>query len=228
MTAREMNIFNMFVGTIQFDTANSNDYRDLPDAATYFTIVREAVAAFEEYAAAQTSGASGRAVERQSVLREAIRRKMKRYSRTARALNLDDAGFRRLFSIPNNDSYQLLLATAREFVEEGRRFTAEFRRKGIPAGLADELEDDIEALEAAINAKAGAHTEKVGAGAGIDAQIERGMEAEIQLDAIMHNVYFDDPVKLSQWQSARHVKRAPRKPKEPKPSAPPPENNDEN
>lgn len=141
---------------------------------------------------------------------------MKRYSRTARALNLDDAGFRRLFSLPDNDSYQLLLATAREFVEEARRFAADFARKGIPASLADELEADIEALAAAISAKAGANTEKVGAGAGIDAEIERGMDAEIQIDAIMHNVYHDDPVKLSQWKSARHVKRAPKSPEKPK------------
>lgn len=222
MTDREENIQNMFISTVQFDTVNSTDYRDLPDAAAYFTIVREVITALEEYAAEQTSGARGRAVEQKSVLREAARRKMKRYSRTARALNIEDAGFRRLFSIPDNDSYPLLIATAREFVEEARRFAAEFARKGIPATLADELEADINALEAAISAKAGAHTEKVGASAGIDEQIERGMEAEIQLDAIMHNVYFDDPVKLSQWKSARHVKRAPRSQTATKPPENPP------
>lgn len=47
----------MFVATVQFDSVNANDYRDLPDAAIYFTTVREVIAAFEEYASEQTSGA---------------------------------------------------------------------------------------------------------------------------------------------------------------------------
>lgn len=39
--------------------------------------------------------------------------------------------------------------------------------------------------------------------------ISEGMVSKI-LDAIMHNVYRDDPVKRAAWKTARHVKRAPR------------------
>lgn len=219
MTDREENIQNMFISTAQFDTVNSNDYKTLPEAAAQFTIVRAVIAALEAESAAQISGARGRAVEQKSVLREAIRRKMKRYSHTARALNIDDPGFRRLFRIPNDNNYELLIAAAREFVEEGRRFAADFARLGIPATLADELDADIAAIEAAIIAKAGANTETVGATAGIDEQIERGMNAEKILDSIMKNVYFDNPVKLAEWMSARHVKRSPKPKPETTPTA---------
>ena len=54
--------------------------------------------------------------------------------------------------------------------------------------------------------------ETVGATAGIDQEIDEGMDAEIVLDAIMHNVYRNDPVKLAAWISARHVHRIPRPP----------------
>ncbi len=211
MTDRETNIQDMFISTVQFDDVNKADYAHLPDAEANFDIVREVIGNLETASAAQVSGARGRAVEQKSVLAAAIRRKMKRYSRTARALNIDDPGFRRLFRIPNDNNYQLILATAREFVEEARRFAADFARLGIPATLADELEADTEALEEAINAKAEAQMETVGATAGIDAEIERGMTAEKILDSIMHNVYFDDPVKIAQWTTARHVKKAPKK-----------------
>lgn len=144
---------------------------------------------------------------------------MYRYSRTARSLNIDDPGFRRLFRVPDGDNDQTLLATAREFVVEARRFAADFARLGIPATLADELEADIDAMEAAITAKAGANTEAVGATAGIDEQIERGMKAEKILDSIMKNVYFDNPVKLAEWMSARHVRRSPKPKDEPAPTA---------
>ena len=125
-------------------------------AKANFDIVRGVIGVLETASAAQISGARGRAVEQKSVLDAAMRRKMKRYSRTARALNIDDPGFRRLFphSRMTRIIYQLILATAREFVEEARRFATDFASLGIPATLADELEADTGAMEAAINAKA--------------------------------------------------------------------------
>lgn len=222
MTDREINIKDMFIATIQFDEANSDDYKDLAEAAAQFTIVRQIVAELQNFAAEQLSGASGRAVEQKSVIAAAMRRKMKRFSRTARALNIDDAGLRRLFRIPDENNYQILASAARAFVEEARRFAADFARLGISAAKVNDLEQDVEDLETAIGAKASAQLETIGATAGIDEQIERGMDAATKLDAIMHNVYFDDPVKLTQWQSARHVKRAPRPQTATKPSENPP------
>lgn len=179
--------------------------------------MRSAIAALETDAAAQISGARGRAVEQKVALRADIRQTLKRYSRTARALNIDDPGFKRLFNVPDGNGDQVLLAAAREFVEEARRFAADFASLGIPATLADELEDDIEALEAAMNAKASGQMETVGATAGIEEQIEKGMNAEKFLDSIMHNIYFDNPVKLSQWKTARHVKKSPNRQGDPTP-----------
>lgn len=215
MTDREQNIFNMFVSTVAFNAKNSGDYSNLPDAAANFTIVETIISALENYSATQLSGASGRAVEQKSVLDAAIRRKMKRYSRTARALNIDDPGFQRLFRIPDNNNQQLLVAAAREFVVQARLYVSEFASLGIPATLANELEADIDAMETAMSAKATGHMETVGATAGIDEQIEDGMTAEKILDSIMNNVYFDTPVKLAEWTSARHVKKAPQKKEEP-------------
>ncbi|CAN5386022.1 hypothetical protein BH10ACI1_BH10ACI1_18200 [soil metagenome] len=221
MDDRGQNILDMFISTVQFDVVNFNDYRTLPDAAASFVIVRAAIAGLETDSATQVSGAVGRAVEQKATIREAIRRKLKRYSRTARALNIDDAGFRRLFRIPDNDSDQLLLSTAREFTTEARRFVPEFAGRGIPASLADDLDTDINAMEAAISAKAGGRIESVGASAGVDEQIEKGMNAERILDSIMQNVYFDNPVKLAEWRTARHIKAAPKKKDPPTPPTPP-------
>lgn len=207
MSVRTRNIFDMFVATREFDAANAADYASLPEAARQFGIVRAAIDALQNHFAAQASGAGGQAVEGKSVLRAAIRRKMKDFSRTARALDIDDAGFRRLFRIPDSDSDQKLSAAAREFVEEARRHAADFARLGIAATLADDLESDIDALDAAINAKASAQGAHVGATAGVDEQIDAGMNAETVLDAIMKNVYRNNPMKLAQWKSARHVKQ---------------------
>lgn len=216
MTDREDNIQDMFIRTAQFDTENANDYRDLADAVANFLIVRDVIAAIEAYSAAQLSGARGRAVEQKFVINAAIRRKLLRYSKTARAMDIDDPGFRRLFSVSDDDSYALTLATARIFLIEARRFETEFRGRGIPPTVADALEADINAMETAMNDKAAGQMETVGATAGIGDEIERGMKAVKILDSIMHNVYYDNPVKLAEWRTARHVKAAPKK-QEPKP-----------
>lgn len=208
MNDRERNILNMFVATREFDRANSADYASLPDAAAKFAIVGAAIDALENLGGEQVSGERGRAVEQKSVIRAAIRRKMKDLARTARALNFEDPGFRRLFRVPDDNSDQKLLAAAREFVEEGNLHKPDFLRLGVPATLIDELADDIDALETATGAASAANTETVGATAGIDEQIELGMDAEEFLDAMMKNVYRRNHVKLAEWMSARHVRRS--------------------
>ena len=208
MSDRARNIYYMFVATREFDVLNNRDYDDLPEAAARFAAVRSAIDRLETDFADQISGAAGRAVESKSVIRHAMRRKMVNFARTARALNIDDPGFRRLFSVPDEDNDQRLLASAREFVEEATRFAADFARLGITQAKIDALAADIAQMEAAMNAKASATIQSVGATAGIDEQIDEGMKAEIVLDAIMKNVYADNPVKLTEWKTARHVRRS--------------------
>jgi hypothetical protein len=211
MNTREINIKDMFINMREFDVRNAADYAALPNAEANFAVVRAAIAALENYEAKQTSGVRGQAVEQKSSIIAAIRRKMKEIARNARALNINDDGFRRLFSIPDNNSDQKLLAAAREFVTQATIYKAEFLRLGMLAGFIDDLNDDIEDFEQALNRKAGAQSTGVGATAGIDAEIERGMKAATILDAMMQNVYRDNPVKLGEWTQARHVKRSPQR-----------------
>jgi Fe-S-cluster formation regulator IscX/YfhJ len=221
MSEREQNIFDMFKNTAQFDVESAADYASIAEAAARFTSVRSVIANLENFTADRASGARGQAVEQKSVIRAAIRRKMTDYARTARALNIDDPGFRRLFRVPDNNNDEGLIAAAREFVEEARRFENEFASLGIAKTYADALEDDIDALEAAMTAKTSAQLEGVGATAGIDAEIDKGMDDEKVLDAIMRNVYRDNPVKLAQWMTARHVRRINPKAKDEPVTSPP-------
>jgi len=213
MNTRETNIKDMFINMREFDVRNSADYAALPDAEANFAVIRSAIDALESHAAKQTSGVRGQAVEQKASIVAAIRRKMKEIARNARALNINDEGFRRLFSLPDSNSDQKLLAAAREFVAQATIHKAAFLRLGMPASFIDDLNDDIEDFEQALNQKAGAQSTGVGATAGIDAEIERGMDAATILDAIMQNVYRNNPVKLAEWTQARHVKRSPQRKK---------------
>ena len=145
---------------------------------------------------------------------------MKEFSAAARALDIDDPGFRRLFTITKNNGVQGLIAQGRVFVEEARRFKSEFGRFGLTEADIDALEDDVDALEAASARKLGAVSEKAGANAGIDDEIDRGMDAAIFLDAMMKIVYRNNAAKLGEWKSARHVRRISRPEKKDEPETP--------
>ncbi len=210
MTDREENIYDMFVRTHVFNAANSGDYGTIAAAAAHFATVQAAVNALEIYSAQQTSGEGSAAVERKSVLRAAIRRKMTAYAKTARAINLNKPGFDEMFKVPDSDNDNLLVATGREFVAQAVANEAEFVSLGKPKTDATDLTADLDAFEAAQVAKAEANQDTVGATAGIDNETDAGMKAAKILDAIMSNVYRDNPVKLAAWRTARHIKRAPR------------------
>lgn len=219
MTDREVNIRDAFVAMREFNNRNGADYAAIAAAVASFNIIDGVIAVLDDLSAAQTSGARGLAVEKKSVIAAAMRRKMTAMARTARALNLDDPGFRRLFSVPNDNSYPKLLSAAREFVEEGNLHKDAMIALAMSPTLIDELSADIAAFDAAADDKADAQGGKVGATAGIDAEIERGMKAAKILDAIMKNVYDNNPSKLAEWTQARHIRRSPRKKPDQPPSA---------
>ncbi len=68
-----------------------------------------------------------------------------------------------------------------------------------------------------MTAKAEGQQNTVGATAGIDDRTDAGMKSAIILDAVMNNVYRDNPVKLAAWRTARHVRRANQSPPPPTP-----------
>lgn len=208
MSDRARNIYDMFVTSLAFNADNASDYSTIAAAAANFAIIQTAVNALETFFAQQASGEASAAVEQKSVLRAAIRRKMTAYAKTARALNLDSPGFDKLFSVPDGDNDNVLLATGRDFVTEATAHHTEFASLGKVAADAVDLTADLDAFEAAQTAKASALQDRVGATAGIDDQTDDGMKAAKILDAIMNNVYRDDPVKMAAWRTARHVKRA--------------------
>lgn len=221
MSDRAQNIYDMFTTTLAFDAVHKGDYAAILMAATQFAIVQSAADSLELFFAEQTSGEREAAVEQKSVLKAAIRRKMKPYSKTARALNLNSPGFDKLFLVPDGTNEDTLIATGREFVKQALDHQTEFASLGKVKADAFDLAADLDAFEAAVTAKATAQSAGVGATAGVDQETDEGMDAEVILDAIMTNVYRDDPVKLAAWKTARHVKRAPRPAKPPTTPTPP-------
>lgn len=213
MLERTKNVLDMLISIEEFDKANRADYANLPDISARYAVVRTAIESITANSITKVSGEKSRAVEQKSVLRLAIRRKMKELARTARGININDIGFQKLFRLPESDNDQLLITTAREFTGKANENKSAFFALGIPENLMDDLAEDVDALEQANLDKTAAQAKTVGATAEIDRQVELAMDAAVIIDIAMKNVYRDNPAKLAEWTSARHIRRK-------KPSAP--------
>ena len=99
-----------------------------------------------------------------------------------------------------------VVARGREMIDVAADNAAAFTGLGMPAARRTELADILDQIEATGQTKDAAVQEKVGATAGIDQEIDEGMEAATIVDAMMRNFYRDDPVTLAQWRTARHIK----------------------
>lgn len=215
MNTRDTNIQNTFITMCEFDGANAADYAHLPDAAAQFTAMRATITALKTFEAAQISGERSRAVQKKSLIVAAIKRKLKNIARIARGLNFDDEGFQRLFAMPHGNSETKLLAYTREAVAQAATHEDAFLGRGARLTFIADLRGDIADYERLTSEKVNAHREKTSASVGIDEQIENGLQAAEIVDSIMQSVYEDDPVKLSEWLKARHVKRSPKTDKKP-------------
>jgi hypothetical protein len=113
------------------------------------------------------------------------------------------------FRLPRNSGVRAWIAAARSFAQDAEPIKQEFVRRGFNANFVDALKAETDALEHSIESRAQKSGARVTATAAVDAAIERGMNAVRELDAIVRNVFRDDPATLAGWTSASHTERSP-------------------
>jgi len=224
MKDTERRRLEMFIRVREFGSAHAAQFPPSSFAGEQLDILDNAINALETHASAQSSGmgtvresASSKAAARDELMRD-----LEAISRTARAMADTMPGLEDKFRIPHNQSDQTVLAVARAAATDALPLKAEFIRRGMPADFLEDLQADIEEMEEAIQRKAQGAGSQVAATAGIDTQIERGMNAVRQLDPIMRNTFASDPATLAAWVSASHVERPPRRNKQSSPTPPAP------
>ena len=84
----------------------------------------------------------------------------------------------------------------------------------MDVNFVNDLNAQIEVVEAAADESAQKTTAKVGATAACAEAAQSGRAAVEELDAVARNVFREDPATLAEWESARHVERPTRHPEE--------------
>lgn len=213
--------YEMFVRVQNFTAERASSFPADSLGGETVAELKRFIETLTEAATTQTSGLSSvqRATAERMAAREALRESMQALSRTARVMGLDTPGLENKFRLPRSGSDPALLQTARAFAADALPLKDAFLRHAMPPSFVEDFKQDIADLERAVgqqNSGRGAH---VSATVSVESAAERGMNAVRKLDAIVRNMFRDDPATLAAWESARHVESPARARKRPNGSA---------
>jgi len=151
---------------------------------------------------------------------DGLMQSIRNINRAAKAFDGEIAGSALKFRLPRNRSEQNLLATARAFLADAAPLKAKFIEYGLAADFLDKLQALIEAVDERGAAADSAGEQKAGATGGLVEAIRKGLSISRRLDSIVRIKYEDNAVRLSAWETASHLKKAPeRTEEEPQPPA---------
>lgn len=212
MNDRENRKFQMFLRVQDFGVAHLSDFAVGSLARQLFAKLSDVIAEIEGHSASEASGVGlarqGTTTRGQAI--EALREDLEAINRTALTMANEVPGIEDKFRLPRNRGVQHLLSAARAFLIDATPLKDEFIKRELPANFLEDLQADIDAVEAAISRQASGVGSHVAAGAAIDDAIDRGGETVRNLDAIVKNKYANNPAALAEWTSASHTERNPR------------------
>ena len=212
MNNKNIRFLEMFIRVRQFCASRANSFPADTRGGELLALIVAVITEMEGHASAQDSGK--RAVKERTALKKAalkrVRQDLEAISRTARAMALAMPGLGDKFHMPSSFSAQALLIAARSFAADAGPLKTEFIRRGLAACFLEDLNAHIAALEEEINIKAQKTGARVAATVAVSDAAERGFNAVRELDAVVRNLFRDDPAALAEWESASHVERSTR------------------
>src|SRR5499427_6562470 len=112
------------------------------------------------------------------------------------------------FRLPSIRNDHELTTAARSFARDAAHLKAPFLARGLPKTFIADLRAAVDAFERASQHRFVARARCGAARAGIRTAIDTALIALNRLDAIVLNVFRDEPAFLAGWTSAKHVTRA--------------------
>src|SRR2546423_1066131 len=212
MKNKEIRVLEMLIRVRRFGSVHAAAFPANSRGAELFSLVSSIITEMETHATAQDSGK--RAAKERTALKRAalerLREKLEAISRTARAMALSTPGLDDKFHMPQSMAEQECLTAARTFAADAAPLKDEFVRRGLNADFIEDLDAGVGELQESIGVKAEKTGARVAATVAVSKSSEHGREAVRELDAVVRNVFRDDPSALAEWESASHVERAAR------------------
>lgn len=213
MNDKEIRNHQKFVRVRDFGSAHATDFTPNSLGSQTFAAIAAVVAEIDGHSAHEASARGGarQGTETRAQARAALRDRLEAISRTARVLTDDVPGINEKFRVPRNASDQELMNAGRAFLADATPLKAQFVAHEMPDDFLEDLQADIEAMQAAINSQSSGVGSRVAANAAVDDAMDRGNDLCRTADVIVRNKYANNRAVLAEWTSASHTERAPRR-----------------
>jgi hypothetical protein len=198
-----------------FAAAEAASFPSTSIAGQLFAEIKAALKELEDHVAGQVAGdnTAREGTEQKALANEALRDMLNMLRRTARSLDHANPGVHAKFRVPPHLSTPELLGVAETQAAEATPLKADFIAYGMPATFLEDLNELIAEIREQLAAQEKGTRERVTATASISDTLEKAFAAVRRVDPIVRNVLHDQPAKLAAWASARHIERAPKRPK---------------
>jgi len=196
-----------------FGQAHAADFAANSVGKQLFTEISNIATRLAGFASSQTTGRALAlyGTSTRAAGREDLRVSLEAICRTARAQASEMPGIEDNFRLPSNANDQELLAVARSIAENAVPISAQLIALELPTTFLEDLNEDIEALEAAISAQTIGRGKSAAARAEINDALDSANIIRRKLDAVVKNKYANNPGVLAEWVSASHTVRDPRR-----------------
>jgi hypothetical protein len=206
-----------------FGTANPDLATALPVTVELFAANRAAITQFASAGITRESSISlGKNETRtKTAIYNEIYDDLRVISQTADILESRIQDFANTFTLPQKTLGRTeLLDKAKAVHADSAAFEDNFIAYGLPKKFRDNLQANIDALEAVSQSQANAKRTSVGANAKTNAILKDAITNRKTLDRALRNHYRPNPQKLAEWQTASRIERARQKTEE-EPEPPP-------
>lgn len=133
---------------------------------------------------------------------------LKSISKNARKMGQTIRGIAEKFYLPDKLTEQELVSKARSFVEAAIIHEKEFIEHAMRADFLPRLKTILAAYEDAIDKSSTATGAQVAATAGIEVEIDKGMDLVERIELVVENNCYNDKLIMHAWKDARHVEKA--------------------
>jgi hypothetical protein len=217
MNERDIKQKERFIRAVAFKDDNAAVISGSEKGLEVFADIATAIAAIETESANQLKGSASSIKENstKNTAREHLRSLLQMISRTANAVDYAIPNFSKDFVFPKNRTDQELLTSAKVTVPKVTANKQIFTKYGLEAEIINELEAEITDFEATLPAAASAAGTQVTATSELNETVKKGTIGIRIADAIIKNLFRDNPSKLAAWTAASHLERAAKRKKEP-------------
>jgi len=204
MTELEIRKYQTLVRVRDFGAAHRDLFPARSVAGKLFAAVAEAADALPQHETTELAGRGGQqdGAASKAAARAVLRRQVRAIALVAGAADVPGLGAKFRASLSCSD--ERLLSQARSFLKEAKPFADTFVAHELPSNFLRQLQEAIDAFEAATSERATGRAQRVGARARIEATMEEGLRAVRRLSAIVPNK-LDDPAAVAMWDLARRI-----------------------